>query len=209
MALPDDRTVTGRERTSEIRPKCTRATDNAESGCSRSSQTRYLASDLGSYYKRNTGEIVEAFPNFEVLPREFSGKGKQTAAQKAGLRYERKATQDFETRFKTFLAQLSIVFHTSSSRSSIVLDGVIFSPETGVLALIEYKLRHDSTGWYQLNYYARVARAAFAGWRIKKLEVVKNYYPDAWIGEPFDVIQLHQIEDWIRDGQKDFGVCIY
>jgi len=123
-------------------------------------------------------------PPWEISPPE-------TAAQRRGLAYERKAHAHFERKFsERYLA--SPWFHYTRtntrglSRSNFCQpDGLLFDIPQGRIIILEMKLRHTPDAWWQLFYrYIPVVKAAYPGFELEVCEVTPFLDPAVRCPEP-------------------------
>lgn len=134
---------------------------------------------------------------------------RSTEAQRAGLRYERKAHQHFEGQYP-LLYVAGPWLHFSSSIGGerwCQPDAWLVDVRRGVITVLEYKLRHTSDAWWQLRkLYEPVTRALFGSrqWEIGVMEIVQSFDPSTSF--PEQVIRMRDISE-LEPGR--FGVHIW
>lgn len=161
---------------------------------------------------RSAGRVASAWPNWAAcLKRELPIRGR-SAAQAAGLRYERKVFRKLEKGFPGFISHLPFTFTSPRGREVAIPDGVIFGTEgpgkPARLTIIEVKLRHTVDAWYQLHQlYLPVVAEAFPGFRIKVLEICKWYDPSVKLPGNFEIVR--DLEGYeVREVSK-YGVWVF
>jgi hypothetical protein len=124
----------------------------------------------------------------------FGGrKNRSSPAQKAGLRYERKAQVYLEEMYpNNYVASPWIVFrlrHEPMVRWCQP-DGLVVDPQESKLTIIEIKLRHMAEAYTQMTgIYDPVIRKIFPpNWRIRHCEVVRYYDPDSLFPVPVQLV---------------------
>lgn len=125
-----------------------------------------------------------------------------TAARKAGLRYEAQVVDYFSAAFgQMFFAHTSIHFRDLNGARTCVPDGLVLTDD-GWIVIVEIKSQHMPEAWWQLRkLYEPVVRVAFRTSKVAVLEVVKTYDPSM----PFpERVTLHDDLDDLR--REDFGV---
>lgn len=111
-----------------------------------------------------------------------------TAAQKLGLRYERKVTAGLMERFgpEAFCPQPSISFADSSGHRLAIPDGLLRL--NNCVAIVEIKYTHCELAWWQLRrlYEPLLQRLTTAP--IILIEVCHSYDPSVILPEPHSVL---------------------
>lgn len=106
-----------------------------------------------------------------------------SAAQKAGIRYERKALKYLASQFPTFRQQPWLEFFAKGGKRMCQPDGLLLMGD--FVAIFEIKVRFTNTAWWQLRkLYEPVVRAAFSPKRIGVFLVCKSYDPAVPFPEP-------------------------
>lgn len=100
-----------------------------------------------------------------------------SAAQKGGIRYERKAQEWLKEHVPGYLASPQFTFRDDSGGRSIVPDGIAtFGDHT--LVVFEIKIQHMPDAWWQLvKLYKPVLQAWHPEAHIICIEVTKTYDP--------------------------------
>ena len=131
-----------------------------------------------------------------------------TYAQKAGLRYERKALQHLVSLHPNFLEHLPFLYLSEGKRKMAIPDGICFSRHLDCLTIIEIKVRHTEEAWHQLNLlYLPVVKRAFPQHKIKLLEVVRWYEPE--IKLPGNTMQVIDPGMHFESEDYDYGIYIW
>lgn len=162
------------------------------------------------YVKRRAGNVSSATLLWGQAGFEPGGpqRGK-SAAQNEGLRFERKVSRELCSRFPFFLQQVPFRFTSDFVTEKCILDGMIFRAEglaERELCLVEIKRRHTADAWFQLRYlYHPVVQRAFPGWRVRLLEVCKQFEASVALPEPY---RLHlSIRAFLEEGGAFGVVC--
>lgn len=116
-----------------------------------------------------------------------------TAAQKAGLRYEKRVVEALVDRFGPALwTQKAISFSDNSGLRAAIPDALIRMGDD--LAIVEVKYSHCELAWWQLRklYEPLLQRLTCA--RIRLIEVCYNY--DPYVLFPEEHVIIPDIEAW-------------
>lgn len=103
---------------------------------------------------------------------------KYTGVRQAGICFERKVGKLLEKVFGIQVVHNPWIEYEDvvSGVRSCCPDYLIIDVMKGVVTVVECKLSHTPSAWYQLNeVYFPVIQALFPGWVIRGLEVCKNY----------------------------------
>lgn len=112
----------------------------------------------------------------------------QTAAQAAGLRYERKANGRLTAMYPLYGGAQWINFRmkNSSRLRWAQPDGMLLNFSTGLLTIIEIKIRHTESAWWSLRYlYEPLCEKLFPSWRIACCEMCRWFDPVVPWPEPY------------------------
>lgn len=114
-------------------------------------------------------------------------KGK-TAAQKLGIRYERKVLRALQAEWgEAFLASPWFKYEDASGLHWCQPDGVLKREKSATI--FEVKARFSSDGWYQLRkLYAPVVKKAFLLERVNFVLVCRSFDPSTPFPEDFELI---------------------
>jgi len=141
----------------------------------------------------------------------FGGrKNRSSQAQKAGLRYERKAQEYLQELFPDhYVASPWLVFRLVREPYMrwCQPDGILIEPERSFVTIIEIKLRHMPEAYAQINgIYLPVLRRLFAGsgFHFRQLEVVRWYDPSQQFPVPVQLVSTPALTPTGR-----FGVHIF
>lgn len=143
-------------------------------------------------FKPIKGNIVKAWES--VRPPSFNAEGKQSAAKKAGLMYERKAKVALERVFrgKDTRDGQWLGFTDSSGARACQPDFLVVFPT--FVVIVEIKVNHCELAWWQLRrLYSPVVERVF-GWPTVLVEVVKHYDPMAFWPEEDKVDVKFELE---------------
>lgn len=155
--------------------------------------------------RRVAGDVEKARPMWSKPPPKASG---TTYAQKAGLRYERKALRHLAGLHPNFIEHLPFIFLAEGRRQRAIPDGICFSKCLDQLTIIEIKLRHTDDAWMQLNLlYLPVVQRAFPSHKIKLLEVVRWYEPNTEL--PGKTMQIIDAGMHFESDDFDYGIYIW
>ena len=131
-----------------------------------------------------------------------------TYAQKAGLRYERKALKHLAALHPNFLEHLPFIFISEGARKTAIPDGICFAKSLDHLTIIEIKLKHSVEAWQQLNLlYLPVVKRAFPNHKIKLLEVVRWFEPNLVL--PDKTMQVIDVGMHFESNDFDYGIYIW
>lgn len=132
-----------------------------------------------------------------------------TAAQAAGIRYERKVFRKFERAFPHFISHLPVLYRDGKGKlQRIIPDGIIFGRLPDRITIMECKLRHSTDAWNQLAHlYLPVLREAFPNYRIKLLEVCRYFDPNVVLPTDYEIVR--SLEDFEARPISKFGIHIY
>lgn len=166
-----------------------------------------MSRDRGLYFSRTVGEVSKAVPLWHVRPVPVRA-GSRSAAQAAGIRYEAKVLDYLEETCRGFLAHVPFSFVADNASGRIIPDGIIKSSTKPRLCIVEVKLRHDATGYYQLEFYKKIISKAFPTIEIVTLEVTKGYDPSVILPETPHFV-TSDIQQWVDNGTETFGVHIW
>lgn len=143
-----------------------------------------------------------------TIPHFGARKNRPTQAQKAGLRYERKAQDYLQSLYPdSYVASPWLVFRL---RQEPCLrwcqpDGVIVDPSASTITIVEIKLRHMAEAYTQVNgIYLPVLRKIFPGWHFRQVEVTRWYDPAANFPVPVQLLSGIDVASRSR-----FGVHIW
>jgi len=101
-----------------------------------------------------------------------------SAAQKAGLRYERTVIEYLYSNEPGFISHLPFKFYSSTEAGKAIPDGLIFNFSTKTITIVEIKFRHSLEPWKQLTeFYKPIVKKAYEGFTVNLLEVCKAYDP--------------------------------
>lgn len=103
-----------------------------------------------------------------------------SAAQKGGIRYERKAQEWLKEKCSSYLASPQFTFRDDGGGRSIVPDGIATWQDDGeeTLAIFEIKIQHMPDAWWQLEkLYKPVLSAWHPTAHVVCVEVTKTYDP--------------------------------
>jgi hypothetical protein len=123
-----------------------------------------------------------------------------TPKRREGLRHEARTHEALYHRYGDLYLN-SPWFFIRSPRGAFHYaqpDGLLFFPDRGLLAIVEAKLKHVATSYYQTeNLYLPVVRRVFPGWSYSVCEVVRWYD----VSTPFPI--RHRVVKEIHDTQPD------
>lgn len=104
---------------------------------------------------------------------------RSTVAQGRGIRYERKVLKEFCRRYDLFIPKPWFSYLDARSYPQWCQpDGLLVDPWLGHLVIFEVKFNHTPAAAEQLfDVYAPVVGAAFPGFRMFHVEVVRWYDP--------------------------------
>lgn len=156
-------------------------------------------------YKRSAGCVARSTAMWQRTPPKASGR---TWAQKAGLRYERKALLHLASQHPNFIDHLPFVYISEGDRKTAIPDGICFAKDLDHLTIIEIKLKHTDEAWHQLNLlYLPVVQRAFPSHKIKLLEVVRWYEPTTEL--PGKTLQVIDAGMHFESSDFDYGIYIW
>ncbi len=156
-------------------------------------------------FRRVAGDVERATAMWSRSPPQANG---HTYAQKAGLRYERKALTHLATLHPQFIDHLPFIFIAEGDRKTAIPDGICFSKDLDQLTIVEIKLRHTEEAWQQLNLlYLPVVARAFPRHKIKLLEVVRWFEPETTIPGP--TMQVIDAGMHFESDDFDYGIYIW
>lgn len=142
---------------------------------------------------REVGGVREAWPCESPFSRTPTGR---TAAQKAGLRYERKVHEYLASVFCDAYSpsQWFGYYDVHGSRRFCQPDGILRFGNVAVI--FEVKARFTGDGWWQLRrLYAPIVRVAFAPSLLGLCLICRSYDPSVPFPERHDV--LSDVERWV------------
>lgn len=127
--------------------------------------------------------------------------------KRKGVEFEQKGHEAFIDRFGPFRYIPSQWWQYQIASNQLKFcqtDGLLFTPESKKLTILEFKFKHTAEAYYQIEQkYVPVLRRYFKGWTISVCEVVKWYDKDI----PFPIpIKLQKDVDNCRP--NEFGVHI-
>src|SRR3990172_5908545 len=106
---------------------------------------------------------------------------KPTAAQLAGLRFEREALSFLCSVYPGFFVPRPWFRYMVTGENELRWcqpDGLLFSPRSGVLTIVEIKIRHTNDAWQKLSgLYASVVQALFPSqlWQVALCEFTRMF----------------------------------
>lgn len=128
---------------------------------------------------------IEGQVMFPEVGKEWVGLGAQSAAQKAGLRYEEKAQAFLRSKFPDVRLSTMLHFCDDSGPRRCVPDAFLSLPDRTIA--FEIKSQHMPESWWQLRkLYAPVLEALYSK-PVLCVEMTKSYDPAV----PFP--ELHQV----------------
>lgn len=144
----------------------------------------------------------------EYAPHFGGRKNRTSQAQKAGLRYERKAQgYMLELHPDQYVASPWIVFRLKGEPLLrwCQPDGILVDIAQARLTIVEIKLRHMVEAYVQVTgIYEPVLRKLFPGWQFRHLEVTRFYDPDTHFPVPVQLVSTPELTPHGR-----FGVHIW
>lgn len=122
-----------------------------------------------------------------------------------GLRFERKVLEAFSAAFPDFISSLPLRYYLKNSKRGTVIPDGLLAQAGRRPVLVEIKLRHTVSAWFQLRLYSAAVRAA-VGESPRRLEVVKWFDPEVRFPEP--ALVTSELERFLS-GEEDLGVLIW
>jgi len=125
---------------------------------------------------------------FGATPRRLRG----TAAQRAGVRYERLALAHLATVLGAgFVPSQWFRFWNGHQMRFCQTDGLLHIPSTETLVIFECKTSFTSDAWWQLRkLYEPVVRAVYEPRHVHHVVVCKHFDPVVQFPEPFDRLMM-------------------
>lgn len=129
-----------------------------------------------------------------------------TAAQKSGLRYERKAHEHFKSLFPAnYLESPVLSFTDDAGGRYCIPDGVLCFSKPKRIFVLEFKFQHMPEAWWQLReLYQPVIEKWRPEWQLSVIEVCRSFDPAVPFPEP--PVLIHSISEWVKDFHPEFGV---
>lgn len=114
----------------------------------------------------------------------------KSAAQKAGIRYERKVNKELSLELGAgFDSSVWFRYNDASGERWCQVDGLWWANDGETAVIFEVKSRFTSDGWYQLRLlYEPVVRAALQPKRIQHVLICKSFDPAMPFPEDFNLI---------------------
>lgn len=166
------------------------------------------------FFTRKIGAVEWAKPDWPGALRSSIGSKGRSAAQAAGIRYERKVFARLDRTFPgRFISHLPFRFKSDLCgwKEKAIPDGLIISKAPGEaprVTVVEVKLRHCVDAWHQLlKVYLPIVQVAFPACRIKVLEVCKWYDPSVRLPGDFELVR--DLEGFERRGISRYGVWVF
>lgn len=161
---------------------------------------------VSQFARRRAGTVQAAWPEWDGRPPNIHSTRRRSAAQRAGIQYEKKVFSMLEAEFDLFLSHLPFRFVAEFGSERCIPDGIILSPrDRSLLTLVEVKHRHTADAWFQLKYlYYPVLRVAFPRHRIQLLEICKGYDPAVKIPERQQLVE--DLASYVNGGGEVNGV---
>lgn len=127
----------------------------------------------------------------------FKSSGR-TAAQKFGVRYEKKVQKELRELLAPDFIHTGFAFFDDSGYRICVPDGIYIHHKLQKAAIFEIKSRHTSDAWWQLRkLYEPVARAFYSNYTVLPIEICRSY--DAATPFPEKVELVTKLKDFIFD----------
>jgi hypothetical protein len=119
-----------------------------------------------------------ATPSFVLAARKRS-----SAAQQAGLRYERQVHEEFSRRFPDNWLPSPWFAYRREENPSVVnyaqTDALLINPRSGVITIVEVKKKHCAESYFQLHdkYLPLVSKCFGNNWEYRLVEMCEWYDP--------------------------------
>ena len=130
-----------------------------------------------------------------------------SAAQQAGLRFERKINARLEEKLgNKWNYQPRLAFRDGRGEKRVCIpDGIIIAPEYSIV--VEIKISHMAEAWWQLNelYLPVLKKLNPLPW--KMLEIVKTYDPA--VEFPVEVNLVTDLVEWMKNPSDQFAVFVW
>lgn len=137
-----------------------------------------------------TAELIFFTPPFITTLKRLKGKRAE------GIRYEHAVLDHFDAEYGDFFLPSPwlrfTAIHTGEKERFCQPDGLLFDFATGILTLVEIKLKHVAAAWWQTRHlYQPVVRKLFPTtlWTISVCEVVRHIDPHTAFPEKFNYAQ--------------------
>lgn len=135
-------------------------------------------------------------------------KRKQSHAQRAGIRYEKKTLKHLSLELpEPVMYHPAFRFNAGTPYDEHAIPDAIYLHE-GTLTIFEIKLKHTADAWFQLNkLYKPILARAYPGARINLCEICRDYDPS--IRLPGRIEKLDTLDAFVSTPQDAYGIYLY
>lgn len=133
-----------------------------------------------------------------------------TAARRAGLRYERKALEHLKGLWSnaSFQASPILSFADAIGKRNCIPDAILLDVDFKSITIFEIKSRHTNDSWWQLRkLYQPVVEIWMPDISVQVVEVCGSYDPTTRFNEPVELLaDLNALKSFIFTKSQSFGV---